>query len=329
MSSDNTPLEAYLERIYQERFGLNKQQRPLTDDELKEIALTMGMTERDWADMQRRVEEQYARAQVFVKGNNEEDALPELESAVALNPNHVGVLILLATVLERLSWQEKDPDRLNRAEKFLDRALQLDSVNAEALRLKNVWEQNEKRAARQKKNRVKTGLKWGGALLLLLLLGWWFFSSRLAGAEQLVNQNQAQLNNVLNRKKALIPGAQDPLLQPLLAARLTPGELSTFQHLADSIRSLPPDLSVAEMESANQRMTQLLQQMMAAGTEALEIQMDLRVQIEGAENRVRVEAKRYNEAAAAYNARCQSWPYSWMGGDPVPFFIGETTSNEP
>ena len=56
----------------------------------------------------------------------------------------------------------------------------------------------------------------------------------------------------------------------------------------------------------------------------LKAYQDLQTQIEGAENRISVERRKFNKAVQAYNSYIKQFPQSIMGFDEKPYFEVDT-----
>jgi LemA protein len=166
---------------------------------------------------------------------------------------------------------------------------------------------------------MKKGMLLGcGALIVLALLvvvpvigGY----NRLVTLEEGVKTAWSQVENVYQRRADLIPnlvetvkGARDferDTLTAVVEARAkvgqvtfktvpTPGEMQQFQQAQDGLSSALSRLMVVV-----ERYPEL---------KATEAFRDLQSQIEGSENRIAVERRRFNEAAQAFNTARRSFP---------------------
>src|SRR5919108_5040706 len=129
------------------------------------------------------------------------------------------------------------------------------------------------------------------------------FNARLADVEA----TQAQLDNVLQRRHDLIPNlmavakASAAQEKDLIAALGTLYQELSRAHSLEQKQVLEAQLS----DTVRQLMT-----MLRADPEASSTAVFIRLSDEmaGAENRMAVERKRYNEAVAAYNRTARSFP---------------------
>ena len=159
----------------------------------------------------------------------------------------------------------------------------------------------------------------------------------LVGSEQAVEAQWSQVENVYQRRADLIPnlvatvrGAADfeqETLRQVVEARSRVGQISsqaTSEILNDPER-------FAQFQQAQDGLSSALSRLMVVVERYPELKAvqgfrDLQVQIEGTENRIAVERRRFNEVAQDYNTRVRRVPASWfisMLGwpfEPKPYF---------
>ena len=70
--------------------------RPLKPEEIRQIALDLGMTEDEWQQLQETAAAHRARGQGFLKHGTWDEAVAELSRAAALYPDHLDTMFLLA-----------------------------------------------------------------------------------------------------------------------------------------------------------------------------------------------------------------------------------------
>lgn len=137
------------------REALNLQVREkceaLSEERLKAIAIRCGFSEMDWADLCRELENRLLKGRQFLEYENAEDAVEELEKAVALAPYRADILADCGRA-HALLWQRKKVK--SSRERSLDlfaRALEIDaSHNAAAKGLSEVKQQAASRNAPRK-----------------------------------------------------------------------------------------------------------------------------------------------------------------------------------
>jgi LemA protein len=160
----------------------------------------------------------------------------------------------------------------------------------------------------------------------------------LVGSQQAVEAQWAQVQNVYQRRADLIPnlvatvkGAaafEQETLTRVIEARSRVGQLTpqaTEQILNDPQR-------FAQYQQAQDTLGAALSRLMVVVERYPELQSvagfrDLMVQLEGTENRISVERRRFNEVAQEYNTRVRRFPAALfagiMGFQPRPYFTAQ------
>jgi hypothetical protein len=82
---ENKIIEEYVSKMLE----VQKEQfeKPLTLDELKEIAFSVGMSESDWQASQQAMQQHLSNGKAHLKNKNWQDAVSELKQAAAINPS--------------------------------------------------------------------------------------------------------------------------------------------------------------------------------------------------------------------------------------------------
>ena len=168
---------------------------------------------------------------------------------------------------------------------------------------------------------AKTGLIVGGILLLVVL---WFVSNynKLVREEEKTTQAWAQVENAYQRRADLIPNLVKTVKG---AADFEKGTLeSVIQARAEatSVRVDPTNLneeSIAAFEKAQNGLSASLGRLMMVverypELKATENFKELQAQLEGTENRISVERKKFNECVQAYNVKVRRFPTNIVAG---------------
>ena len=139
----------------------------------------------------------------------------------------------------------------------------------------------------------------------------------LVGAEQTVEAQWAQVENVYQRRADLIPnlvrtvrGAADferGTLESVVEARARVGQIQLTPEMLEDPQAL------ARFEQAQDALSSALSRLLVVVERYPELRsvpafQDLMVQLEGAENRIAVERRRYNEVARDFNTRVRRFP---------------------
>jgi LemA protein len=164
--------------------------------------------------------------------------------------------------------------------------------------------------------------------------------NRLVGLEEGVKTAWSQVENVYQRRADLIPnlvetvkGARDfeqETLTQVVEARSkvgsvglsgppTPEQMQAFQQAQDGLSSALSRLLVVVERYPELRATEAFR--------------DLQVQLEGTENRIAVERRRYNEAAQAFNTARRKVPAvliaNLFGFGEKPYFEADAGAERP
>ena len=191
---------------------------------------------------------------------------------------------------------------------------------------------------------MKKGMLLGcGALVVLaLLLGLPMIGgyNRLVTLEEGVKTGWSQVENVYQRRADLIPnlvetvkGARDferDTLTAVIEARAKVGQVN--------LKTVPSASELQQFQSAQDGLSSALSRLMVVverypELKATEAFRDLQSQIEGTENRIAVERRRFNEAAQAFNTARRSFPTviiaSLFGFAEKPYFQATPGSDRP
>jgi LemA protein len=175
------------------------------------------------------------------------------------------------------------------------------------------------------------------AVVVVLIFGMYLVSvyNGLVGAQQAVESQWAQVQNVYQRRADLIPnlvasvkGAanfEQTTLNQVIEARSRVGQLSPQA----SAEILNDPAKFAQYQKAQDGLSSALSRLMVVVEQYPQLQAvqafrDLMVQLEGTENRVAVERRTFNQVAQDYNTRIRRFPAAlvapMMGFQPKPYF---------
>ena len=175
------------------------------------------------------------------------------------------------------------------------------------------------------------------AVVVVLVFGMYLVGvyNGLVGAQQAVESQWAQVQNVYQRRADLIPnlvasvkGAanfEQTTLNQVIEARSRVGQLSP-QASADILND---PAKFARYQQAQDSLSSALSRLMVVVEQYPQLQAvqafrDLMTQLEGTENRVAVERRTFNQVAQDYNTRVRRFPAalfaSMMGFQPKPYF---------
>lgn len=186
----------------------------------------------------------------------------------------------------------------------------------------------------------------GVLVLVALVAGLSVFGTYngLVAAEQTVEAQWAQVENVYQRRADLIPnlvstvrGAADfesATLQDVVEARSRVGQVTATPELLNDPQAF------ARFEAAQDQLSSALSRLLVVVERYPQLQAvgafrDLQAQLEGTENRIAVERRRFNEVARDFNTRLRQVPAAWylslFGWEfqPKPYFESRPGAEEP
>ncbi len=177
-----------------------------------------------------------------------------------------------------------------------------------------------------------------GGLIAAMMVGGIY--NRLVGLEEGVKSAWSQVENVYQRRADLIPnlvntvrGARDferETLEAVVEARSKVGQVS--------FEGVPSPDQLSQFQGAQDALSSALSRLLVVverypELRATEAFRDLMSQLEGTENRIAVERKRFNEAAQRFNANRRKIPAvifaSMMGFEERPYFASSEGAERP
>lgn len=189
-----------------------------------------------------------------------------------------------------------------------------------------------------------------GALVLILLIGGgWFIGVRnhMVDLDQQVQAQWAQVENDYQRRFDLIPnlvrtvqGAanfEKSTLEAVISARSRVGQVAAPSGGAPGTQSsLPNDPNaMAQFAGAQENLTGALSRLLVVVERYPDLKsnqnfLELQSQLEGTENRIAVERRRYNEVAQTFNSSVLKFPANLVanmsGFKPKAYFKGAAGS---
>jgi len=186
---------------------------------------------------------------------------------------------------------------------------------------------------------IGCGLAALGLILLIALMVGGVYNN-LVGLQEGVNEAWGQVENVYQRRADLIPnlvatvkGASDfeqETLQNVVEARAKVGQMT--------IEGAPTAAQMQAFQANQDALSSALSRLMVVverypELQAVQAYRDLQVQLEGTENRIAVERRRYNEVARNYNTARRRFPAvmiaGFLGFDDKSYFESKAGADEP
>jgi LemA protein len=164
--------------------------------------------------------------------------------------------------------------------------------------------------------------------------------NRLVGLDEGVDNAWSQVENVYQRRADLIPnlvatvkGAADfeqETLTKVVEARAKVGQMS-FENAPDAAQLEQFEAAQSQLSSALSRLLVVVERY--PELKATEAFRDLQAQLEGTENRISVERRRFNDATLDYNKVRRRFPTillaNIMGFEDKPYFESTPGADKP
>lgn len=334
MPTQDRSLEDYLKKLMELQYNSDTEQQ-FTEEELKNIALDAGLTERAWQESQEQARQHLQRGKAYLETRNYEDAAPELEQAAALRPHDAEANFLTAKAFLQRGSRHQNSDDFSKADYYLDRTISINPHHREALRLKGEVNDRERVHKNEVASQTRTNklTKWGiiGGVAVLLVVGFFSMYNSMVGLEEEVNGSWAQVENQYERRAELIPNLVETVQGAASFERETLNEVVQARAAATAVNIGPDQLneaSLADFAEKQQALSGSLGRLLAVAEDYPTLTAtgnfrDLQAQLEGTENRIAVERKRFNESVQTYNARARRFPYNVLGFDAKAYFSSD------
>ena len=286
--------------------------RPLTLAELKELALSMGLNDSEWDNLLLKADESLELAKKHLGVKNFLNAAESAEEATSINPYIKDGNAVLAQAYYQLSILEKNDNYLIKAEEFARRELVLDPMDSIALHVLSAVE-NQNSEGRYSKKLFKY-LSIGGAILLLLFFALTYCNNRASENDvRDILSNNAELNagNKANALKNIV-SEKERIFKEAVQRRndfLVSWYSRENNDIANEGIAAIENFNFKELVKSELKIKKSIGKMKAETS----LSADDETRLEGLENRMAVEKKRWFESITAFNTQIQS--YSEAGED--------------
>lgn len=299
--------------------------KALTLDELKQVAISAGIKEFEWTEMQENANQNAEVAQKHFYFKNYQDAYDTAQKTVSINPYHTQALIILADSALKIYETEDKDEYLEIAEKYANEVLKHSPAENRAFQILATIEKHEQK---EEKNKKKTLMIIAASLVGIGILIGIFFAVKampkkentkvkfeLIEAQENANAAWAQVENVIGRRDQLIP----ELLVAVDNENIEYAEtLQELNQLKEDLKKASEDKKM-EIQVQIQEKTRELTGIISQNSNSEQVEL-LMVQIEGTYNRISVETKRYNEAVKEYNILVKKYSDEFPDFDEMAYF---------
>jgi hypothetical protein len=301
-------MNTYTEIIEQHKhvvkeMGVLEQNLDLSPENLKEISFDLGVTPDDWNFILQEAELKFSLAQQHLSRKSFDSAIETGQEALLLNPYlHAARGIVSKGWLLR-ALNENDDSLLENAEKQAELTLEKAPQNNAALEVLATVSSKKrvtKKDAIQITNKklflgLAAALLIGGIAVIIYTSS--FANEVSSETKSKVEMVEKQLESAFEKQEALIPKVK-------IVLKGKHDEPQIVNKLNEIEQQIAKDISVNERYQLNEELNKLLSTVIydASNTSDSKLLEDMRVLLEGAENRLKTERKNYNEAVQQYNA---------------------------
>ncbi|MDG1332039.1 MAG: hypothetical protein P8P74_06905 [Crocinitomicaceae bacterium] len=285
--------------------------RALTLEELKELAEGMGVSEREWGELMIKAEQTLNAALGHLKVENYTDAIHMAEEATSINPYIKDGNAILAQCYYKLGLVDKNDELLTKAGHYARMELKNDPLDSIALNVLSAVESIQKEGKFSKKT-IRTVAYVIGALLLIFIL--LFMCTRTVsedgagqGSSGTPDQAMTRLTSTVNSTEAAYISAIERRNDIALELVGQVDDRSDRNELKESIT----DYDFDKIRKSEQRFRLALSEVKSN----MDIDKEMSVRLQGGENRINSEKRRYQAAVATYNSTLES---SDVEGDYEP-----------
>ncbi len=165
----------------------------------------------------------------------------------------------------------------------------------------------------------------GGIILIILILFFWWQGTynSFVNMDEGVKAQLGQLNNVYQQRADLIPNLVETVKGAAIQERTTLTDVIDARSRATGINLTPQALkdpqAFQNFQNVQGQLSSALSRLMVVVERYPNLRSQanftvLMSQLEGQENRIRLERNRYNDVVRSYNARVRSFPASIIAG---------------
>lgn len=265
-------------------------------NELKEISQELGMTDEGWDYVMKEANEKLALARSHMQHKSYRECLNTAQDALLLNPYIYGARGLQAKSYLLIALNEEDDDFLKKAKAQAHVTLDKEPRDKNALEVMSTVSSKGRLANIDKKKNPNKKLALILGIIVVALIGFVsvFFIANSAEEEQSnseLENIQLQLESGYEKQEALVPKVKALLTD-------SPEDQSDLYEMEELLSELDTDLSIKEKYDLEIELGALLSEVIYRKSSENENQTlkDLRVLLEGAENRIKTERKNYNDA---------------------------------
>jgi len=273
--------------------------RALTLEELKELAESMGVSDREWGELMIKAEQTLNSALGHLKVENYTDAIHAAEEATSINPYIKDGNAILAQCYYKLGLVDKNDELLTKAGHYARMELKNDPLDSLALNVLSAVEAIQKEGKFSKKTICTVAYVVGALVLVFVLL---FMCTRTVNENDISvgspGSEMSLLKSDVNKTESAYISAIERRNDIALELIGQIDDHSDRKELKESITEYDFD----DIRASEQRFRLALSDVKSNMT----IDEEMNIRLQGGENRINTEKRRYQAAVADYNSTLES-----------------------
>ena len=276
--------------------------RPLTLDELRQLAESMGVTDREWNELLLKAETSLNQALAHLKVENYTDAILSAEEATSINPYIKDGNAILSQSYYKLAIVDKDDELFAKAEHYARMELKNDPLDSIALNVISSIESIKGEGKYSKKLIRTIAYVAGGAILIFLVLfmcnqGVKDDRTREIAQEVIIGTADDRMQSL----KSTVESLEKSYISAIERRNQDALELVGYiddEKLKNAFKEVVMEYDFDKINTSEQEYRLVLSDVKSN----FNISSDLEVRLEGGDNRINTAKKRYLEAVSNYNS---------------------------
>lgn len=297
---EDSELQNFIKQVVSKSQESTDYDRALTEKELKELALSMGLTEEQWQELQRKARVHVYAAESFLRRQEYANGIAEAEKAVAINPYVMnGYAYLALGYFQRFEENGAEEDRIQ-AEFSARKALDLNPQDQKMINIISALAKKKRGGAKDKKTMAIVA----AALVVMMGVGMMVFmiAQKDTSKSDTVESNEGIRNQLIEAEEEVLRIQQEIRVEQERKNSL----ISEYANLipaspnSDKIKASLKDAIASGDQNAIEAKLSELQKSLSNSQNSETIQLQM-VQIEGAENRIAYQKGELAKAVRNYN----------------------------
>ncbi len=333
-------LQAYLKKLMEKEGGLDYS--PLTDNELKQIALDTGLSETEWLALVQDAKHAEERGFHYLDRHNLEDAITAFKEATSLYPNNTASFYGLAKALFLKGQEQENEVLFEQALTHCDRVFTLQPNHKATLDLQSNIRKQQNIIDSKLLSKSKTS-QWKKKAIIYVPIGlsllWLIITyNSITTESENVASAWSQVENVCQSRYDKIPQLVKVVKSAVAHEESILKEVLEANHKASQLSLDADNLNQEQLESfalQQNKLSHSLQQLIfLAGKlpklQSLESYLSLQDEIAGMENRITVERRNFNLAVKQYNQKVKRFPAMLLPFSVKPYYaVDQHKLNQP